>query len=59
MKWSHLPVAGGIYDQHPTLIAGFFYIFQERNAYEAEKQKEQAREQRAKSVNRGRRPAKR
>lgn len=27
MKWAHLPVAGGIYDQDPKLIEEFEIIF--------------------------------
>lgn len=30
MNWNHLPVAGGLYDQHPQLLADFSYIFNER-----------------------------
>lgn len=26
MKWTHLPVAGGLYDQHPKLIDDFELI---------------------------------
>lgn len=39
MKWSHLPVAGGIYDQHPDLIDGFLIIFQERAKHQEEEDK--------------------
>ena len=35
MKWSHLPVAGGIYDQDPDLLDGFLIIFQKRSEHEA------------------------
>lgn len=26
MRWAHLPVAGGLYDQHPKLIDQWQYI---------------------------------
>ena len=48
MKWNHLPVAGGIYDQDPDLLNGFQILFNERHIAEKE---EEAREK-AKS-NRG------
>jgi hypothetical protein len=35
MKWSHLPVAGGIYDQDPDLLDGFLIIFHERSEHDA------------------------
>lgn len=38
MKWSHLPNAGGIYDQTPELIDGFLMIFAARSKHEAEEQ---------------------
>ena len=28
MKWSHLPVDGGLYDQDPDLLDKFEYMFQ-------------------------------
>lgn len=36
MKWAHLPVAGGLYDQDPALLDGFQIIFHERAEAEAE-----------------------
>lgn len=36
MKWAHLPVAGGIYDQHPQLIEEFQYIFNVKHKHEAD-----------------------
>lgn len=45
MKWSHLPEAGGLYDQHPDLLEGFMYIFSERNKYEAEQREKEKRDQ--------------
>lgn len=41
MRWNHLPVAGGLYDQSPELLEDFFYIFMERNAYEEKKNNNQ------------------
>jgi hypothetical protein len=38
MKWSHLPVAGGLYDQDPDLLEGFQIIFHERAEWEAEQE---------------------
>jgi hypothetical protein len=35
MKWSHLPWAGGLYDQHPDLLEAWRYIFAKRNEHEA------------------------
>lgn len=43
MKWAHLPVAGGIYDQHPDLIADWRIIFGKRAEKEAKQQEEEAR----------------
>ena len=46
MKWAHLPVAGGLYDQHPQLIEEWSYIFAQQNARdnrEAEKQKAESK----------------
>lgn len=45
MKWAHLPVAGGLYDQHPDLLNGFSAIFSARNKFEAEEQDRQERKQ--------------
>lgn len=39
MRWAHLPMSGGLYDQNPDLLDKFMYIFNERS-------KEQEREQR-------------
>jgi hypothetical protein len=36
MKWAHLPVAGGLYDQDPALLEGFQIIFAERAIAEEE-----------------------
>lgn len=47
MKWNHLPVEGGLYDQHPKLLEEFRYIFATRNEYEREQ--EAKRESQSKS----------
>jgi hypothetical protein len=47
MRWNHLPVAGGIYDQHPRLIDEWQVIFE---AQARQREKEQA-EQDAKAKN--------
>jgi hypothetical protein len=53
MKWAHLPVAGGLYDQHPDLLDGFRYMFSVRaEKEEAERKKQEAeskRQQRGKA----------
>jgi len=36
MKWAHLPVAGGLYDQHPDLMDAFRIIFAARAKHDAE-----------------------
>lgn len=43
MKWSHLPVAGGLYDQHPKLLDEWRIIFQIRAEIEAKRAKEDER----------------
>jgi hypothetical protein len=57
MKWSHLPVEGGIYDQHPKLIDQFRYIFATRAEHEEKKRKADEQKQRRNSTpaRRGRR----
>jgi hypothetical protein len=43
MKWNHLPVQGGIYDQHPTLLSQWQVIWQEKAKYESEQAKKQGK----------------
>lgn len=48
MEWAHLPVAGGLYDQHPQLLDEWLIIFQvkaEEEAKEAERRKREAKRQ--------------
>lgn len=40
MKWSHLPLPGGLYAQHPQLLDEIEYIFQERGKAQEKKRKE-------------------
>ncbi len=49
MKWSHLPVAGGLYDQHPRLLEEFMFIFAERGDHERSEQERREREMKRKS----------
>lgn len=49
MKWAHLPVAGGLYDQHPEFLAEISHIFSERNKYQEKKRKEDERKQKSNS----------
>lgn len=34
MRWAHLPVAGGLYDQDPELLRKFEILFNEVNEHE-------------------------
>jgi hypothetical protein len=36
MRWSHLPVVGGLYDQHPKLLEEWQEIWSEKASYQAE-----------------------
>lgn len=47
-KWAHLPVAGGIYDQHPTLIDEWGVLFEiqaKHDKAEHEKQRQEMQRQ--------------
>jgi len=44
MKWAHLPMAGGLFDQKPELLDRFMYIFAAVN----EEQKRRDAEEKAK-----------
>jgi hypothetical protein len=52
MKWAHLPLAGGLYDQSPELLDKFMYIFQQRAVIEAEEARKREREAKSKSPSR-------
>lgn len=59
MRWNHLPVAGGIYDQDPGLMRKFEVIFGAINRHEkaeAEKRDREAKNQQKKASARGPRP---
>lgn len=43
MKWAHLPVAGGIYDQHPDMMDQFMYIFRKKAEWEEQERKRDKR----------------
>jgi len=43
MKWNHLPVSGGIYDQHPKLLDDFQIIMKAEADAEARKAAERER----------------
>lgn len=49
MRWNHLPVAGGLYDQHPALLSAWMVIFEEKSKHEAEESRKQERELKNKS----------
>lgn len=51
LKWTHLPVDGGLYDQHPQLLEEWRYIFAVRSEYERNEQSK--RENEAKNKSRG------
>ena len=46
LKWNHLPVQGGIYDQHPDLLDDFVVIDQINIAAKNRKQAMEARKSR-------------
>jgi hypothetical protein len=45
MKWTHLPVAGGIYDQHPKLLDDFLVIMEIDGKVQEDKHREMERKQ--------------
>lgn len=49
MKWSHLPTAGGLYDQDPALLDAFRFIFAERGKEQDRERKKTEKEAAAKS----------
>jgi hypothetical protein len=54
MKWNHLPVAGGIYNQDPDLLLKFDYIFRKRAEQEEREQTRREREQKRGGAGRSR-----
>lgn len=53
MSWTHLPNAGGIYDQDPELLDKFKILWSLQNEHEREKQARQKSEQNRKAGRRG------
>lgn len=56
MKWTHLPVHGGLYDQDPDLLDKFEYIFRmisEQEAKEEAERQEKDRKEAAKNQRAG------
>lgn len=43
MKWAHLPLAGGIYDQHPDLLSLWEIVWDEEAKHQAEQDKKTGR----------------
>lgn len=58
IRWAHLPVAGGLYDQHPDFISDMVTYLGMKYEYEAKQAKEDERKQAAETatIKRGRRP---
>lgn len=49
MEFRHLPVAGGIYDQHPDFIEAMMMMLNERGIWEREKQKREQEQNKQKN----------
>jgi hypothetical protein len=56
MEWSHLPLAGGIYDQHPQLVDDFEMIMYIENVVQKRKHDKTMAEQKRKQGRKGMRP---
>jgi hypothetical protein len=41
MEWRHLPVAGGVYGQHPDFLEGMLMLKEARGRYEEKKRNEE------------------
>lgn len=52
-KWSLLPVAGGLYDQHPRLLDEWAIIWEEKFAAQEEDRQNRERQMRNKGRKRG------
>jgi len=59
MKWTHLPNAGGIYDQHPKLLDDFLTCFEVDGQVQEAKHRKMEQESRNKTGGAGRVPSKR
>lgn len=55
MNWAHLPVTGGIYDQHPQLMDDFMYIFNKQAEWDELERKREKRKQDQEKLKRMRR----
>ena len=59
VDWKHLPVLGGLYDQHPDFWEAAMKLFETRSKYEEEKRRKEENESKRKqghpSGRRGRR----
>lgn len=44
MRWNHLPVGGGLYDQHPRLLDEWRIIFNAKADHERDEAEKRARE---------------
>lgn len=56
-KWTHLPVAGGWYDQHPDFVDKMIVIMSKEAEYEEKKQaieRQKAQKPQGRSYRRGR-----
>ena len=49
MKWTHLPNAGGLYDQHPKMLDDFLFI----SSIEAKAEKRRMDKEKAKNKPKG------
>lgn len=47
MRWAHLPVAGGLYDQHPQLIMEWDILLRMEAEYEKARQDQERAEREA------------
>lgn len=54
MNFAVLPVAGGLYDQHPQLLEEWAILFRVQADHEKEKQERREREMKAKTRSKGR-----
>lgn len=52
MRWTHLPVSGGLYDQHPKLIDDFMTIMEVEHTVEKRKQALEKQQSRTKAKGR-------
>jgi len=50
MKWTHLPLGGGLYDQHPKFLEDLVIIARIENKVEHERQRKREAEMKRKSA---------